>query len=46
MKRLRVFAVLIGVLVLAVAAGWLAADWPQLCWQLGWCTAGFPAIAQ
>jgi hypothetical protein len=46
MKRLGVFAVLVGVLVLAVAAGWLAAHWPQLCWQLDWCTKGFPRIAQ
>jgi hypothetical protein len=46
MKRLGVFAVLVGVLVVAIAAGWLAADWPQLCLQLDWCAAGFPKVAQ
>jgi hypothetical protein len=45
-KSLGVYAVLIAVLLLAIAAGWLAADWPQLCWQMGWCTADFPASAQ
>jgi hypothetical protein len=45
MKRLGVFAVLVGVLALALAAGWLAADWPELCQRLDWCGADFPRVA-
>jgi len=44
MRKLGVYAVVIAVLAVAVAAGWAAADWPRLCTRLGWCRADFPRM--
>jgi hypothetical protein len=42
MKRLGVYAMVLGVVVVAILAGWIAADWPRWCTALAWCAPGFP----
>jgi len=37
MRRLSVFLTLVALLAFALAAGWIASDWPHWCRALGWC---------
>jgi hypothetical protein len=41
-KRVLVYVAVVVVLVVSLAAGWVAADWPQWCRRLQWCVSSFP----
>jgi len=38
MRRAAVYLTLIALLAVSGTIGWIAADWPQWCTRLGWCT--------
>jgi len=38
MRRAAVYLTLIALLAVSGTIGWIAADWPQWCMRLGWCT--------
>ena len=37
MHRLTVYLTVIGLVVVALAVGWVASDWPHWCRMLNWC---------
>jgi hypothetical protein len=41
-KRLVVYVAVAAVLAVSLAAGWVAADWPDWCKRLQWCAQNFP----
>jgi hypothetical protein len=41
-KRFVVYAAVLVVLAVSLAAGWIAADWPSWCKRLQWCASNFP----
>jgi hypothetical protein len=42
MRRIGVYAALIAVVAVSVAAGVIASDWPHWCARLAWCGPDFP----
>jgi hypothetical protein len=39
MRQLGVILAVIGLVVVSVAVGWIASDWPHICRMLHWCDA-------
>jgi hypothetical protein len=42
MRRFRVYAAVVAVVVVSIATGVIASDWPHWCARLAWCEPGFP----
>jgi hypothetical protein len=42
MRTLAVYLTLLGLLAISLAAGYVAADWPQWCTRVHWCAPGWP----
>jgi hypothetical protein len=42
MRTLRVYLLLLGLILVSLAAGFTAADWPAWCSRARWCAPGWP----